>query len=267
MNCKQLGRLLDRQFEHASHPLPLPSAALEHVTGCERCRELYEFVQRSDLSSSPSGTLRQRIAASLRHSLEPVVPLPSDRKLIIRFAAVFSLLSLAVAGMMGGRAIHALDWWQIAGVLAIVSTTGFLLCRSLSRQMVPGSSQRMSLKWLLLLVPVALALTATLLFPWSSTNISVRRGLPCLDRGLLIAVPAGVLFWLLVRRGAVLSLSLAIATTGSLAGLVAVAVMQFNCLVLDSAHIAVWHTGFPVILSVFGFVLGKVVSARSRWQP
>jgi hypothetical protein len=48
----------------------------------------------------------------------------------------------------------------------------------------------------------------------------VENGLTCLKNGLTYAIPRGLLFWLLVRRGAILFPKLIGAAVGGLAGLI-----------------------------------------------
>jgi hypothetical protein len=67
----------------------------------------------------------------------------------------------------------------------------------------------------------------------------VPTGLMCLRTGLARAVPAAVLLWLLLRRGAILSPGQTGATAGGLAGLVGLMALEIRCPNLDSYHILV----------------------------
>jgi hypothetical protein len=73
-----------------------------------------------------------------------------------------------------------------------------------------------------------------------------------------------LLFWLLVRRGAILFPKLIGAAAGGLAGLIGLSVLEMNCSNLDVYHILVWHGGVVVISSVAGALLGATVEYIAR---
>lgn len=266
MNCKQMDELAGSRFAHSGGALPEP--AQHHLRGCKRCRDLYEFLNQELLSPPPEPLrgLEERIRARLVDSLEPVSPLPSSRVLVGAFMGVFSLLLLLVLGIMGVRALHVMKQSQAVGVGALIGAAVLLASVSLSRQMVPGSYQKMSPKTLIVLLLVLLTSGLVLLFPWENTGMFVKHGVPCLSRGLMVTVPAAALFWLMVRRGAVLAPEWAGASTGLLSGLVALAVLQLNCMVLESPHIAFWHVGVVIASTAAGFLFGRILRSRASWN-
>jgi hypothetical protein len=78
--------------------------------------------------------------------------------------------------------------------------------------------------------------------------------------GLLAAVP----FWILLRRGAVLSPRVTGAATGLLAGLAGTSTLEIHCPNLDVRHILVSHLGVAVLGAVAGFTAGVIVESLSR---
>jgi hypothetical protein len=77
---------------------------------------------------------------------------------------------------------------------------------------------------------------------------------------LLAAVP----FWILLRRGAVLSPRVTGAATGLLAGLAGTSTLEIHCPNLDVWHILVSHLGVAVLGAVAGFIVGTAVEMASK---
>ena len=94
----------------------------------------------------------------------------------------------------------------------------------------------------------------------------VANGLVCMKNGLTYGILGGVLFWLLVRRGAMLDPKLIGAAAGGLAGLTGLTVLEINCPNLNVFHILVWHWGVVLISSGAGALLGSAVERIERWR-
>jgi hypothetical protein len=54
-------------------------------------------------------------------------------------------------------------------------------------------------------------------------------------------------FWLLFRRGVILSTQLAGSTIGLLAGLTGTTVLEIHCPLETAWHVLTWHLGVPVV--------------------
>jgi len=74
--------------------------------------------------------------------------------------------------------------------------------------------------------------------------------------GVPFALLAAGPFWVVLRRGAILSPRAAGATTGLLAGLAGTSVLEIHCPNLDLSHILVWHVGVSVLGSLCGLAAG-----------
>jgi hypothetical protein len=86
-----------------------------------------------------------------------------------------------------------------------------------------------------------------------------------LQAGVPYAIPAGLLFWLILRRGAILSPRTVGAAAGMLAGLVSTTVLEVHCPNLNVWHILVWHVGIALSGLVAGLLIavaGQVVRDR-----
>ncbi len=264
MTCRQIDEFLDHQVSGADPSLPQWVA--EHCRDCERCRKLLELLRGKLPDQELPRSLQSQIESAVLGSLKPVSPLPSTRGLMLGFLATFTLLSLVGVMMMGGGALRVMSIWQFASVGLILGTGAVLLAISLSWLMVPGSYQRIRLKALIFCVAAAFLFALALLFPWRTEGMFVTTGLRCATAGFVLIAPASVCFWLLVRRGAILSPGLAGATTGLLAGLTGAMVLHFGCVIAKAPHLIVWHAGVPISSALAGFVLGKVAAHRSPTQ-
>ncbi len=84
---------------------------------------------------------------------------------------------------------------------------------------------------------------------WARNWACIRVGTPI---GLLAAVP----FWLILRRGTILSPSMTGAAAGLFAGLVGTSVLEIHCPNLDAWHILVSHLGVAILCALAGLVIG-----------
>jgi hypothetical protein len=237
----------------------LPPEAAEHIAHCMRCRSLIQALGEKQEVPTPSADQLQRIKAKVLGELRPVRPLPPSRV----FLSAFGLIFLAVVAV-GSLQLGAYGWGVLSVSQKIVIFTALaasaaLLAVSMVRQMAPGSKHPVSPTLLPLGILVSLIIVMAAFFQWQKESAFVANGLFCLSAGLKYAIPGAFLFWLLLRRGAMLSPKLTGATAGGFAGLIGLAVLEIHCPNLNRYHILVWHLGV-VLLSVLGGVaLGAAV--------
>jgi hypothetical protein len=131
-------------------------------------------------------------------------------------------------------------------------------------QMVPGSKYALAPAALPAGIVTALLILFAVTFRSQADPAFVENGVACLKNGLTYSIPGAFLFWLLVRRGAILFPKLIGAAAGGLAGLIGLGVLEINCPNLDVYHILVWHGGVVVISSVAGALLGALVESIER---
>ena len=260
MTCHDIDNLISSKPGNA---LPAPEAAA-HLDTCDECRALIEVLnEERKLAGLPAVQL-ERIQASIVKTLKPVRPLAPARLFLFACAVIF--LSIVAIGVMpsGMHGWAALGMGQRVAVFATLASSAVLLGVSMVGQMVPGSKYALAPAALPVgILTVLLILIAATFRPQADPGF-VENGLTCLKNGLTYAIPGGLLFWLLVRRGAILFPKLIGAAVGGLAGLIGLSVLEISCQNLDVYHILVWHGGVVVISSVAGALLGATVEYTDR---
>jgi hypothetical protein len=237
--------------------LQLPDAKID-----EKIDRLLELAPSSELSPE----LHRTISGALTASLQPVKPMPAARVLTGQFASIFLVFAAALIAMMGVTGFHALHAWQALGIVAILAVGVSLFSLTLAWQIRPGSLQKIPAKLSWACFGVGFLTGAALLFPWSGAEAFVSRGWPCLLTGSAVAIPGGVLFWMLTRRGVPLSAGAFGGTLGALAGLLGLAVLQFHCLYQNAAHLLVWHGGILVLSITTGLLVALGIERNGRGQ-
>jgi hypothetical protein len=232
--------------------LQLPDAKID-----EKIERLLELAPAPELSPE----LHRKISGALTASLQPVKPMPAARALAGQFAAIFVVFAAALIAMMGVTGFRTLHAWQALGIVAILAVGVSLFSQTLAWQIRPGSLQKIPAKLSWIYFGVGFLTGAALLFPWRGAETFVSRGWPCLLTGSAVAIPGGVLFLLLARRGVPLSAGAFGGTLGAMAGLLGLTVLQFHCLYQNAAHLLVWHGGV-LVLSITAGVLAALAIDR-----
>jgi hypothetical protein len=239
-----------------------PEAA-EHISQCENCRRLVWIVGESRAVSSPPSDQTKRITAAMIGNLNPVRPLAPARVFIFAFALAYLTAVALGSWLSGANGWRVLSTFQKGAIFAPLAVCAGLLAWTLVRLMVPGSKHIIPPVLSSIGVLLLLVLVIATVFHRQQESGFVSPGLQCLKTGAAFAVPAAVLFWLLLRRGAILSPGLTGATAGGLAGLVGLSVLEVRCPNLSSYHILVWHWGVALLATLGGFALGRLLSRRA----
>ena len=235
----------------------LPEAA-QHIVGCERCRSVIGLLDEAGKALAPSEDQLKRIHIGILENLKPVRPLPSSWIFLFACAAIF-LCAVAIGAMpFGMNGWGALNVAQRIAVFATLTASAVLLAISMVGQMVPGSKYALAPAELPITILTVLLLVIATTFRAQGEPAFVARGIACLKSGLTFSLPAGFLFWLLLRRGAILFPKLIGGAAGGLAGLIGLSVLEVNCPNLNVFHILVWHWGVVLVSSLAGVLIGAV---------
>jgi hypothetical protein len=195
--------------------------------------------------------------------LRPVRPVASERYFFGAFLGIFvSVVALGIY-RMGAFAIRVMTPLQTTAILSALAISTVLLAYSLVHQMVPGSRHRISPKLLPVAVTISLMIAMAVLFQFQHERNFLANAWACIRAGTPFGLLAAVPFWLLLRRGAILSPSMTGAATGLFAGLVGTSVLEIHCPNLDAWHILVSHLGVAILCALAGLVIGLAIEAKS----
>jgi hypothetical protein len=130
--------------------------------------------------------------------------------------------------------------------------------------MVPGNKYAVAPTLLPIGVLTTLMVILAVSFRPREELAFVKNGLACVRSGLTFSIPAAFLFWLLLRRGALLFPKLIGAAVGGLAGLAGFSVLEFNCPNVNVLHIVAWHWGVVLIGAAAGALIGAAAECIQR---
>jgi len=206
----------------------------------------------------------ERIGDSIKPSLRPVRPLPPVWLMaggLVLVCAAVSLAGAARAGFFGVAKMNLLERWLVfpaLGLLACFAAVSFV------HQMIPASRLRVSPGALLALSSVALLAVFAHLFRDYYSDHFFSAGIACLLTGLLHAIPAGLLSWLMLRRGFAVNPGSAGLVAGMLGGMAGVGMLELHCPNFQAAHILVWHTAVVPVSAALVALLGWELRFRAR---
>ena len=197
-------------------------------------------------------TLR-RVAESIKPSLRPVRPLPSTWAITSGLFFVCAAVSVAGAAHAGFFGIEKMDILERSLVFSTLVLLIWVAGAAFVHEMIPGSRRRLSSGALLAFGSAVLLAIFAFLFRDCHVEHFVPVGVACLLTGLLYAVPAALLSWLLLlRRGVALNPVSAGLAAGTLGGLAGVAMLELHCPNFEAAHVLVWHTAVVPLSAALG---------------
>lgn len=206
----------------------------------------------------------ERIGDSIKPSLRPVRPLPPVWLLAVGLVLVCAAVSLAGAARAGFIGVAKMNLLERSLVFPALGLLACLAAVSFVHQMIPASRLRVSPGALLALSSVALLAVFARLFRDYHTDHFFSAGIACLLTGLLHAIPAGLLSWLMLRRGFAVNPGSAGLVAGTLGGLAGVGMLELHCPNFQAAHILVWHTAVVPVSAALGALLGRELRFRAR---
>ncbi len=262
MTCRDIDDLMSSA---PGNPVHTPDT-VEHLVSCEKCRTLISVLHEGGkLAAPPEGQIK-RIQARIVETLKPVRPLAPSRFFLFACAIIFLCIVAIGATPFGMNGWGALSTMQRIAVFTTLAASAVLLAISMIGQMVPGSKYAFAPTALPIGILTALTIVLAATFRPHAEPDFVADGLTCMRNGLTYSIPAALLFWLLVRRGAILYPKLIGAAAGGLGGLAGLSVLEINCSNMNVFHILVWHWGVVLISSAAGALLGAAVEFIERWR-
>jgi hypothetical protein len=262
MTCRDIDNLMSTALKNPAHD----PQVIEHLGKCGACRALVSVLGEGGEETAPLESNLRGIEARIVKTLKPVRPLAPSQFFLFACAIIFLCVVAIGATPFGMNGWGALSLAQRAGIFAALTTSALLLAVSMVGQMVPGSKYALAPGGLPIVILAALLIVLAVAFHPRAEPSFVADGLVCMKNGLTYAIPAVVLFWLVVRRGAMLNPKLIGAAAGGLAGLTGLTVLEINCPNLNVFHIVVWHWGVVLISSGVGALLGATVERIERWR-
>jgi hypothetical protein len=210
----------------------------------------------SGITPEVDPALLKRIAGSINGSLRPVRPLPPRWMLTAGSALICAVVAVAAAARAGFYGVEKLGLWERA---LIFSTLGILLWvagKKFVIQLIPGSRSGLNVGVFPALVCAVLLTVFALVFRDYRIDHFISAGVACLTTGLILAVPAALLTWLLLRRGYAVNSVAAGLAGGALAGLCGVTMLELHCANFQALHVLVWHTAVVPVGAAAGALLG-----------
>jgi hypothetical protein len=258
MNCRDLERIVIERDISATSPFSPEAEA--HLLTCSRCKEIVGALRMPFGEETVTSAALSRLANGLAADLLPRQPLSPTGFYLTAFLGIYASIVAFGVFREGTLALSAMNLVQILSILCTLGACALLLASSLVLQMVPGSLHRFRPEFLPTAVVATLSLVVAVLFQFRDETRFWERGWACLRMGVPFALLAAGPFWLVLRRGAILSPRAAGAAAGLLAGLGGTSVLEIHCPNLDLSHILVWHVGVSVLGSLCG--LGAGVAAE-----
>ena len=260
MNCRDL----ERSFVEWDLRTGLPPAAREHLTGCPGCRKLVELLQTPDTPDRNLSPIIETLASRLASDLRPVRPLPRSGLFLAALGSLCAMIAALGIYREGTAGFHAMSSLQSVSILIALAVCSAISASSLVHQIVPGSRHRFQPETLPAAVTGSLLLVAIAIFQFRDETSFWPGIWFCIRMGLSFASLAAVPFWLLLRRGAVLSPPATVTAAGLLAGLAGMTVVEVHCPNLDLPHVLISHVGTPVLSALLGYVIGVLGEAVLR---
>ena len=214
--------------------------------------------------------LLKQIAGSIQSSLRPVRSLPPTWMLAAGLTLICAAVATSAAARAGFYGIEKLALWERVLIFSTLGTMTWTCGVAFVNQLIPGSRQHLSVGTLLSIATAVLLGVFALVFRDYRTDHFISAGLPCLLSGLLLAIPAALLSWLLLRRGFAVNSVAAGFVGGALAGQCGVTMLELHCADSQALHVLVWHTGVVPVSAAVGALVGWVLRSfelrRRRMQ-
>jgi len=226
--------------------------------------EIDEVLEKAARVSHPlEPALLRRITDSIGSSLQPVRPLSPTWRLAGSLFLIIAAVGVAGAARAGFYGIEKMDLLQAGLIFATLCVLAWAMAQEFVSELIPGSRRRVTPAVLLVTTCASLLVLFAFLFRDYRTEHFVAAGIVCLLIGILHAIPAGLLAWLLLRRGFAVNVVSAGLVGGALAGLAGITVLELHCVNFQALHILLWHTAVVPVSAALGAAVGWTLRKRS----
>jgi len=217
----------------------------------------------SGAASQVDPALLKRIADSLNSSLRPVRPLPPTWAPTAGLALICAAVAVTAAARTGFYGFEKLGLWERVLIFSTLAILVWTSGKEFVSQLIPGSRQPLSVGSILTIGSAALLGVFSLVFRDYRTDHFISAGIACLRTGLLLAIPAACMSWLLLRRGFAVNPVAAGLAGGALAGLSGVTMLELHCPNFQALHVLVWHTAVVPVSAAAGALVGWALHKHS----
>ncbi len=217
----------------------------------------------SGVAPQVEAALLKRIADSINSSLRPVRPLPPTWVLTGGLALICAVVAVSAAACTGFYGIGKLGLWERVLIFSTLGILVWVAGKEFVSQLIPGSRQHLSVGAFLTIGGAALLGVFALVFRDYHTDHFISAGVACLLTGLLLAIPAAFVSWLLLRRGFAVNSLAAGAAGGGLAGLSGVTMLELHCANFQALHVLVWHTAVVPVSAAAGALVAWALRGQS----
>lgn len=256
MNCSQFERELARLERLSSSELS--AAAREHARQCARCGAILAVLTRPLPPVQPPASLIGNLERTLVSDLRPVRPLPPPGVLALLFAAICAISATLGVLRFGPFAMDVMSGAMAATIIGSVALVAGATSVSLAGQMFPGGRRHVRPEWLSPAAILLLLAVFLVVFPTEQVDDFWRAAWRCGSSGALVAAPAGLLTWTVLRRGSIASPVVTGATAGLVAGLAGTLMLEIHCPLLAISHELVGHLAVAAIASAIGAGIGAL---------
>jgi hypothetical protein len=220
--------------------------------------------QEAEAKQGVDPALLNRISMSIGSGLRPVRALSPAWILasgLFLICAVVAVGGAIVLGPHGVQKMSAVERGLIFSILSILVWLAATLCIA---EAIPGSRRPMA-PWLLVGTGcIGLGAVFGLLFHDYRTERFVSQGLACLRAGLILALPASLAAWWILKRGFAVNPVAAGLATGTLGGLAGVTMLELHCINFEAPHLMVWHIAVMPISGAIGALVALTARAYRR---
>jgi hypothetical protein len=257
MNCRDIDAYLAADF-----PAGLPPRVLEHLSGCESCRRLYDSLHATpplDEALSKNITVNSAILADLN----AVKPLPSDSTLL--------MVCMVCAALVG---IAGIVTWGVAGwdaqtpamrILVFFSILLGLVASGIGMivEMTPASRRPAYTDAVLLCSFALFAATVAVAFHRVYDIDPLRAGIDCFLRGIATAGVTALVVIIALRRGVWFNRLASSMGVALFCASVALLVLTLYCPVLAMSHVFMSHLGSIGTVLLVGWLIGSWLRGRT----